>query len=431
MISLRKEGVLMMNAKGLRLRKAQRAQVEMRNCALDDLLPEDHWVRLVWAHIETLDLSRFLKGIRAVEGGRGRDATDPHILLCLWLVALSEGIGSARRLEELCERDLAYQWILGGVTVNRDLLASFRSNRKEQMDELLSQNIAAMMKAGLVTLNTVAQDGMKVRAAAGAASFRREETLKQCLETARAQVKTLDAQLEEAKPAHVQRNAARKRGAAEKLAAIADALAEMPAVVAAKNAQKNQPEAKKSEPRVSTTDADARRMKMADGGFRPAYNPQFATDAENGFIVGVHVTNHGTDAREVEPVIADVLNRTGKVPEEYLVDGGFVSHANIEGLTQLGTVVYAPVPEMKDKSVDKFAPRETDPPDVADWRRRMMSKAAKTIYKLRAPTSERANAELRIRGLTQLNVRGMTKVTSAILLTALAFNICRAVALMH
>lgn len=419
----------MSKTQGLRLRRPARQQVEFISAAPDDLLPEDHWVRLVWAHVEALDLSAFMQGIRAVEGRCGRDATDPHILLCLWVVALSEGIGSARRLEALCERDLVYRWILGGVTVNRDLLASFRSNRKKELDELVSQNIGAMMNAGIITLNAVAQDGMKERADAGAASFRRQATLEACLEAAREQVKRLDAELEKEGDSLTRRDAARKRAAEEKLAAAKRALAEMPAVVAAKEAQKNKKQASKSEPRVSTTDPEARRMKMADGGFRPAYNLQFATDVESGFIVGTDVSNHGTDAREVEPVIADVLNRTGEVPLEYLVDGGFVSHANIEGLTALGSTVYAPVPELK-KGGDKFAPRPTDPPDVARWRKRMASEAGKAMYRLRAATAERTNAELRATGLRQLGVRGLEKVTSAVLLSVLAFNLCRMLSVM-
>lgn len=419
----------MTNTKGLRLRRAERRQVEVVSAALDDMLPDDHWVRLVWKHVGTLDLSQFLEGVRAVEGKQGRDATDPHILLCLWLVALSEGIGSARRLEELCTRDLVYRWILGGVTVNRDLLASFRSNRKKELDGLLTQNIAAMMKAGFVTLNVVAQDGMKVRASAGAASFRREETLKECFEAARQQLEALDAELE-GDTSLTQRQAARKRAAEEKLAAVERALAELPAVIAAKKAQKNQAKAQRTAPRVSTTDSDARTMKMADGGFRPAYNPQFATDADHGFIVGLNVTNHGTDANEVEPVIPDLLNKTGKVPRQYLMDGGYVNHENIERLTELGSVVYAPVRELENKDADKFAPRRDDPPHVATWRARMESAGAKLIYKLRAQTAERANAELRVRGLRQLNVRGVEKVTSAILLSVLSFNIFRALSLM-
>lgn len=412
-----------------RLRLARRNQVEFVSAALDDMLPEDHWVRLVWQHIQTLDVSGFLADIKAVDGQPGRDATDPRILMCLWVVALSEGIGSARRLAELSERDLAYRWICGGVTVNRDLLASFRSSSEAKLDALLTQTVAALMKTGVVTLNAVAQDGMKVRASAGAASFRREATLKDCLEAARKQVEHLKGELNGDSDALNKRDAARKRAAEEKLAAIQRALAEMPAVVASKQAQKNKGRASKSEARVSTTDPESRVMKMPDGGFRPAYNPQFATDVDSGMVVSVHVTNNGTDTHQVEPVIADLMRRYQKPPLQQLLDGGYVSHENIECLTQAGIEVFAPVRQPKDAAIDRFNPQPGDPPEVRAWRQRMKSERGKVTYKHRASTAERVNAELRDMGLQQLVVRGIEKVSSAILLSVLAFNILRAISL--
>jgi DDE family transposase len=343
---------------------------------------------------------------------------------------LSEGIGSARRLAELCERDLVYRWICGGVTVNRDLLANFRSNNGPKLDALLTQTVAALMKTGVVTLNAVAQDGMKVRASAGASSFRREQTLEECLKDAQAQLAALNSELNEDTSATNQRNAARKRVAEEKLAAIKRALAEMPAVVAAKEAQKNKGRAKKSEPRVSTTDADARVMKMADGGFRPAFNPQFATDVDSGIVVGVNVTNRGTDAQEAEPVIADIMWRFNQPPPQYLFDGGYVNHLNIASLTQAGIEVFAPVRQPRNENVDPYEPQPGDPPEVVDWRTRMKSDRGKTIFKQRPATAERVNAELRKYGLTQLTVRGLAKVTSAVLLSVLAFNLLRAISLL-
>jgi transposase len=415
----------------VRLREAQRKQVEMMTSALDDLLPHDHWVRLVWKYVERLDMSLFHDGIRAVPGAPGRDATDPRILLCLWTVALSEGIGSARRLAELSTRDVVYRWICGGVTVNRDLLANFRANRSSEVDDLLSQSIAVLMEAGVVTLNSVAQDGMKVRASAGAGSFRRGETLKRCFDEAKEQVLRLHKDLEEdGSSSSTRQHAARERAANEKLEAIERALQELPAVVAAKAAQPNKTRAKKTEPRVSTTDTDARVMKMADGGFRPAFNPQFATDVDSGVIVGVHVTNEGTDARQVEPMLIDLLERTGSIPLQYLVDGGYVSNTNIDALTEAGVEVLAPVREPRKRQYDPHVrqPGESEP--IGAWRERMGTDRGKDEYKDRASTAERVNAELRDMGLRQLTVRGLTKVTSSVLLAALAFNIGRMIYLL-
>lgn len=414
-----------------RLRKAQRSQVEMRCAALDEMLPEDHWVRLVWKHVDRLDLRRFTDSVRAVQGGPGRDATDPKILVAVWVVALAEGIGSARRIAELATRDLVYQWVLGGVTVNRDMLATFRSKREKELDELLTQSIAVLMKAEIVTLNAVAQDGMKVRASAGAGSFRRETTLREHLEQAREQVQRLKTDLhEDGSSATTRQNAARQRAADEKLDRADKAMAELPKVIAAKEAQANKTRAKKSAPRVSTTDPDARVMKMADGGFRPAYNPQFASDVGSGVIVGVQVTNDRTDVHQMESMLSDVLSRTGYLPIQYLVDGGYVCDSNIEGLDGLSVELLAPVREPLKRKYDPYTrqPRESAP--LGDWRERMGTERGKEQYKDRASTAERTNAELRETGLRSLSVRGMSKVTSAVLLSALAYNIGRMVALM-
>jgi transposase len=415
-----------------RLRMAERKQVELLSTALDDLIPADHWVRLAERHVASLDLSRFTADVRAVDGRPGRDATDPKILLTLWIVALSEGIGSARRLAELTTRDVVYKWICGGVTVNRDMLARFRAIRGAELDELLSQTIAAMMDAGLVTLTAVAQDGAKVRASAGAGSFRRKRTLERFLEEARAHVARLKKDLEADGTSSVTRqDAARSRAAEERLAAMQRALAEMPKVEA-KKAEQRKKGGKQgtSEPRVSTTDPDARVMKMGDGGFRPAFNPQFATDVGSNAIVGVVVTNEGTDARQLEPMLTDILDRTGELPTQYLADGGYVSDENIEATAAAGIEALLPVRQPRTKKYDPHTKQPGESEEVGAWRERMGTDRGKVDYKARAATAERTNAELRKMGLTQLAVRGMTKVTSAVLLMAVAYNIGRMVSLM-
>jgi transposase len=414
-----------------RFRTAQRNQVEFVDVALDQLLPDDHWVRTIWQYVCSLNLQKFHALIKAVEGGAGRDATDPRILLTLWITALSEGVFSARRLAELCQRDVMYRWICGGVSVNRDMLAAFMSGRKNELDELLTQIVAAMMSAGVVTLNSVAQDGMKVRAAAGADTFRREETLKECLDAAKQQVSSLRKGLDnDGATQDVRRDAARKRAAEEKLAAIHKAMGELPAVQAGKDAQKNKSRAKLTPARVSTTDAEARVMKMADGGFRPAWNPQFVTDVDSGVIVGVHVTNQGTDVGQAEAAFLDILERTGRVPHRYLMDGGYVSNDNIVGLTSAGMEVLAPVRKPNKPGVDPHQRKPGDPPEVGDWKELMATPEAKERYRARASSAERTNAELRTMGLRQLTVRGLDKVTSVVLLTAVAFNLYKMVTLM-
>jgi transposase len=417
-----------------RLRKAVRNQVELVQAALDDLIPDSHPVRGIWALVSKRDLSPFYAEIEARGSEPGRAPTDPRILLTLWVQALSEGIGSARMLARLCERDVIYRWICGGVSLNYHTLSDFRTKHGAAFDELVAQTVAMLMRAGVVTLRAAAQDGMRVRASAGAASFRREETLERCLEEARIEVARLRKELDEGGDDSIaRREAARVRAAREQEEKLEAALREM-AKVKEQRAQQEKRDrkraAKRSSPRVSTTDPEARVMKMADGGFRPAFNVQFVTDVDGGCIVGVGVTNEGTDNNQIEPLLADVLDRTGKVPERYLVDGGFANEANIEALAACGIEPLAPVKKPKKKGVDPYAPKPSDSPEVCEWRARMATDEAKEAYRERAQTAERVNADMRNnRAMTRFLVRGLPKVTSVVLLSALAFNIGRIIAL--
>ncbi|MDO9065936.1 MAG: transposase [Chloroflexota bacterium] len=147
---------------------------------LDSLLPEDHLARAIWKVVESFDLSAFYAPIKAVIGEPGHPATDPQVLVALWIYATAEGVGKARQLDRLCNEHDAYRWLRGGVPINYHLLSDFRVVHREALDALMTKMLAAMMAEGLVTLDRVAQDGMRVRASAGAGSFRREGTLRAC-----------------------------------------------------------------------------------------------------------------------------------------------------------------------------------------------------------------------------------------------------------
>jgi transposase len=408
-----------------RVLTANRSQVELRPVDLEALLPADHRARLVWQFVEALDLSELYGQIRAVEGHAGRPAIDPKILLALWLYATLEGVGSARALARLCEQHDAYRWIVGGVSVNAHTLADFRVGQVEVIDRLLTQSVAALLKAGAVTLERVAQDGMRVRASAGAASFRRGKTLKRCLREAKAQVEALRRELE-ADPAATERRqqAARQRAAEERKRRLEKALAVLPEV-----AQKKPAAEREEKARVSTTDPEARVMKMADGGYRPAYNAQLATDTGSQVIVGVEVTDAGTDQGQLGEMRAQLRDRYGREPEAMLVDGGFAKLEEIEVAHAAGCVVYAPLVQPRDASRDPYQPLARDGPGVAAWRVRMGTEEAKAIYKQRAATAECVNALARNRGLRQLPVRGRIKAKAILLWQALAQNLMRSFAL--
>lgn len=410
---------------GARVLLPNRGQMEFRASDLDSVLPAGHRARLVWAYVERQDLSRFYAGIRAVDGGVGRAAIAPEIVLALWLYATLDGVGSAREASRLIESHDAYRWLCGGVQVNHHTLSDFRKDHGEALDELLSVSIASLMAAGVVKLKQVAQDGMRVRASAGAGSFRRQEKLEGYLEAARAQVARLKVEVE-ADPGEAERarQAARLRAAKEREARLEKALSRLPEIEAIKQRQGK----KADEARASMTDADATVMKMGDGGFRPAYNPQLASDADSLVIVGVEVATVGSDQGQMVPMLEQVSERCGQAPQAWLVDGGFVGHGQIEQAAER-TVVYGPVPASKDQTVDPHQPKAGDSEAVAAWRQRMGTDEAKAIYKRRAATAECVNAQARNRGLLQFRVRGLPKVKCVMLMFALAHNLMRTAAL--
>lgn len=428
-----------------RLRTAERRQVELRAVSLDDLVPADHRVRQVWRFVEGLDLCALMARIKAVEGRPGHPPADPRILMALWLFATILGIGSARELARQCDDSLAFQWLCGGVGMNHKTLSDFRVGHGVVLEGLLVDSFTALMASGVAGLERVAQDGMRVRASAGAASFRRHATLKECRQKARAEVARLRRELDADPGAASRRAAAAAARAAEErerrveaALAVTAQLRAMQEEKAHKRAERTgkggsgkggsgdgktaQQEPAQKEPRASTTDAEARVMKMADGGFRPAYNVQFAADTKSGAVAGVAVDNTGSDMGKMAPMSAALEAAYGRRPGEHLADGGFAKLDDITTLTRAGVTACLPVPAPRDKTRDRFAPRPDDPPEVAAWRRRMASDEAREIYKERAATVECVNAQARNRGLTRFLVRGMDKIKAVALWHALAHN---------
>lgn len=406
-----------------RIQYAVRNQVELVETDLDSLVQADHQVRIVWAFVEGQDLTPLYDLVAARGSAPGRRAIDPCILMALWLNATLEGVGSARELDRRCAEDIGYKWICGGVSVNYHTLSDFRVAHAELLDELLSRNVASLMEQGLVDLNRVAQDGMRVRASAGAASYRRKPTLEECLAEAKTQVERLRQEGEEAPGEATKREqAARARAARERQERVERAL------VRSEELRAKKPEKDKEKVRVSTTDPEVSVMKMGDGGFRPAANVQFATDTASQVIAGVEVTNRGSDQGEMAPMVAQVEERYGVRPGEVLVDGGFAKKEDIDAVSaaEKGCTVYAPVPKPKDKERDRHEPLPGDSAAVAAWRERMGTEEAKEIYKERASTAECVNAIARNRGLRQFTVRGLGKIRAVVLWYVLAHNMMRA-----
>jgi len=405
-----------------RIQRANRQQIEMRMAALDSLVPGDHKVRIVWEMAQEYDLSKLYGYIDAIEGEAGRPAIDPLILVALWLYATTEGVGSARELARLCEEHIAYQWILGGVSVNYHTLADFRVNYENELDEILTENVAALMSEGIVSLDRTAQDGIRVRASAGSGSFRRQARLETFLIEAEEEVKALKEMGENDKEGFNQRRlSAQKRASEERVVRVKKALEEVKKVKETK-VRSHKTKAKQKEARCSTTDPDARIMKMADGGFRAAYNGQFSVDVGSGIVVGVDAVNQ-VDQGQMIPMVDQIDQRYHCLPKEHLVDGGFVTNSDMEEASKRNIQIYAPLVEEDPEKPNLHQPYKLETPILQAWQERMNSLQGKEIYKQRASSIEWVNALARNRGLQQFGVRGKQKAKSALLWFALVHNL--------
>jgi transposase len=411
----------------LRVKKPVRNQAEMLVRDLDSLVADDHPVRVIWDFLSKLDLMAFYTEIKVALDQAGRPASDPQVLLALWVYATTDGIGSARRLDALSHEHDVYRWLRGGVPVDYHLLSDFRVIHQKEMDDLITQIIAVLLKAKVIEIKRVSQDGIRVRASAGGSSFHREKTLAKCLKEAREQVERTVQEREHPNPElSGRKRAARERAAREKLERMEKAWKQLPEINETKERQKKHAgkakAAKVKEARVSTTDPIARNMKMGDGGFRPGLNVQFATETASQVILATAVSNQGSDQGLAPEIEEQVEQRSGQRPVEYLYDGGFIDLNDIQAFEKKGIKVYAPLKKEEVKWRSGVAGSE----EVMAWRERMKTEEGQTIYKERAASSECVNAIMRAKyGLQQFTVRGIPKALSVILLMVLAHNLMR------
>jgi transposase len=421
----------------VRLRKAERHQLSLLPHCVDDLVAAHHRVRTVMAVVEKLDVSGFCAPIRAREGRAGRNATDPVLLVGLWLYGCVRGIGSARELARRCEESLPFRWLCGGVSVNHRLLSEFRTEHADALDALFTQVVVTLVDQKLVRVSRISQDGVRVRVSAGSNSFRREERLQLLLAQARQHVLELREQLES--PAMsgamtVRQRAARTRAAASRQQRLEQAIAQLPELKkkqaeAAQRAGKGKygDQIRARQPRVSSTDAATRVMKMANGGYNPAANVQLATDTVSRAILGVEISNESSDSAGLSaPMRQQVEQRTGGKVEQHLVDGGYLCMQDIVEAHQQGVELFVPPKPARNPNNrgQELKPKPGDSDAILAWKQRMESEAGQKIYQQRAATSETVNAELRTyRGLVPLTVRGLNKIKCVALWCALAYNL--------
>jgi transposase len=378
----------------------------------------------VWDYVERLDLSALYGRVQTTVSSSGRPAIDPAILVSLWLYATLEGVGSARLLDRLCQTDAAYQWLLGGVTVNYHTLSDFRTGAGAVLDRLLSSSMAGLIISGSVQVDTLAVDGMRLQAAANRGTFGRRERLSMLERAAFEMLERLATEVDEDPAAAQRRTTARRLAVAQDRVRRLEKARQAQAEIERQREEQRQKQRRKEprkdhkEARASTVDPEARLMKMGDGSFRPAYNVQFTTAAEGAHIVGVSVTDRGTDHGLLAPALNELKQRYDVRPTRMLADGGYTSKEDIETLHALGVELFSPLPKGKG---DPAAPKRGDEAGTIAWRQRMARDEGMTLYRRRFAT-ERPHAHMRNHGLRQLLVRGKEKVKAIVLWHVHAFN---------
>ena len=416
-----------------RVVRPDRSQLRWDMVDLESLLSPDYRARMVWAFVEQMDLEGFYAAIGSREGEAGRPAADPAVLLALWLFATVEGVGSARELERLVERDVAYRWLAGGVAVNYHGLADFRVGHGELIDRLLSESIAVLMSEGLVDLDEVMADGTKIAASAGKGSFGRESRITRVERQAAERIARLKGEIDSDPGASTRRRQAARERAARDIAARAakakEALERLRKEKEKRTTTHPKEEARKSAPAVSLTDPEARQMRFADGAVRAAYNIQIVA-ASNGLVLAVHASDRRNDTGFAVPVVEDLDRRYGRLPNRLLMDGKYATTEDIVTLARYKkghVLVYAPPPAESDQVKPdtlrrRIAKRLREPQALKDWRTRMATPEGERIYGRRRRI-ELVNAHMKNRGFGHINLRGLAKAKIVALLQALAHNI--------
>jgi transposase len=411
----------------VRYRVPDRTQVS--NVSLDEQLPADHPVRLIWAFVSRLDLSSFIRPSKAVVGHPGAEVIPATLLFALWLFGLTEGIRSARRLAVLCTRDLPYQWLCGSRPVNYHTLADFYAQHGTAVRDVFVEHIAVLRQQELIDLWQVTLDGRKVLANAATDSFHREPTLQAHLAEARAHLERLEAEATEA-TAGARHQAAQQRAARERHQRLEAAVAQ----VQQRQQQRQQAKRKDRDPqeaRASETDPDAAKMKRPDGGYRSAYNVQTVTDASSGLIVTVAVTNQGSDNGQLRPMIEQMHKQQDTLPLSVLCDSGFADQADLEHLESQDVQVLMPPRDVQrdhQAGRDPYARKRRDSDVVAQWRARMGSVVGQKQYRRRAAVAEGVHAQQSNRGWQRFRLRGLAKVTTEAWWQALTHNVVRLLA---
>jgi transposase len=318
-----------------RLAPVNRRQMVLRSVTVDRLIEEDHPARSIWELVGRLNLSRYYAQIGALEGRAGRDHTDPHLLISLWIYAYSRGISSAREIQRLCEYEPGFQWLCGLEPISHRTLSGFRAENKEALDDLFTQVLGMLCAEGLITMERVTLDGTKIKANAGGNTFRRKEKIEIHLKLAREQVELMDQQAAEEESLSKRKAAAQQRAARERASRLEAALEEVERLQEDKKHDRD-----KFVARASTTDPEAHVMRNGEGGTVPSFNVQLVTDTKHGLVVNVEATTDAIDYRQLEPAIERCRATLGCVPQQIVADGDYTNHDSVQAAAKSGVDFY-------------------------------------------------------------------------------------------
>jgi transposase len=424
---------------GVRVIRPDRAQLCWDLVDLDSQLPDDHRAGVVWAFVQGLDLGEFYDRIKAHDAVAGRPASDPEVVLAVWLYATLEGIGAARAIDRLCQQHAAYRWLCGGVPINHDLLAAFRRENAALLDRLLTQSITGLVAEKLISLEELAIDGTKVRACAGRGSMSKRQRLEKIEKAVAERVAALKGELEQDPAEPERRRKQRALQAAEERAQRVERaqrkLAELVEEQSERAKTHAKEEATKGEPKVSLSDPEVRTMRLADGAVAPAWNVQVAT--ADGFIVAIDPTDRRKDSGLAPGLVESVVERWGRAPQRLLADTTAMTQDDIVKLANhypVMTVYSPPPPERTEITAGglrkRLWKRRHEPEPVQAWRVRMASEEGHEIYRRRKLT-ERAHGTIKNRGMSRFLVHGREKVRAVCVLQALALNLSWAKTLRH
>lgn len=417
-----------------RIRNANRNQIEFKISSIDDLIPETHRARDVWEFVSQLDLTVFSDNIKVLEGNGGPATLDPKIAMSLWLFATLNGIYSARQIAQLCKEHHAYIWICGGASVNYHSISDFRTQDNDKFRKLLQESIAIIWKSGIFQPEEVAQDGTRVRASAGLNSLRTEQSLERYLIEAENLIKNLEKELATNPSAlSLRQRAANERAVRERKARIEKAKSELENYKTARAEECKRNHKKFSDDdskkiKLSITDPECRNMKMATGGYRPAYNVQYATSTDKKVVVGVDVVNTqdpGTLVPMMQQVSENLAAIGCQMPSKWLADSAYSNKTDVNQASEKypETVLYSP--PMSNQKVDALSPRQGDSPAMSELRARMGTEEAEVIYKKRCSTAEFTNAVTKNRGMDEFLLKGLTKVKNMAIIFAVVHNMLR------